>query len=198
MRPPAALLALPLLSACRGCGGVDPALREDPSGVWGHETTELQIAAHGDRLVAVYASLYEQGECACLLDLQREQPGLWATELAGQRVELRQDAQGLAIQPPDGQPVTLECCGPAWAGDRAPSASHRPLGRCTTLSQAAAVFLPVPFVEEPEESPWTTIAGDQLEAARAFGAFDVWVLVRLPGPGGFAGLVRIEELDCGA
>jgi hypothetical protein len=193
----APLLCPLLLYACRGCGGVDPNLLDDPSGVWGYETMELQLAAHGDRLVAVYASLYSQGECACLLDLQREVPGLWATELAGQRVELTLTDEGIAIRPAGGQPLELACCGPAWPGDLAPVDSRRPLGRCSTISQAATVYLPVPHVEEPEPSPWSTLLGDELEAVQAFGAFDVWVLTRIPGSDGFAGLVRIEELSCG-
>ncbi len=153
-----------LLPACRGCSGVDPDLIEDPSGVWGHETMELQLAAHGDRLVAVYASLYSQGECACLLDLLREESGLWATVHAGQRVELALTDQGIVIRPAGGQPLELACCGAAWPGDLASIDSHRPLGRCTTISQAATVYLPVPYVEEPEPSPWSTLLEDELES----------------------------------
>ena len=189
-----------LLASCRGCGRPPPPIPTVPSGTYGHETMELTVGSHGDRLVAAYASLYDDGEheCACLFDMQRTEPGRWLAQHAGQQVELLLEDEQVVIQPAGGTPVDLACCGPSWPGDRAPRDSHRTPWNCRTDSQAATVFLPVPYVEEPEESEWITYEHDRLRGTRLFRAFDVWVLVEIGGPAGLVGLVRIEDLDCGA
>jgi hypothetical protein len=196
MRP--LLLSLPLLAACRGCDRPTEPSPAMPSGTYGHETMELTVGSHGDHLVAALAALYDGGEkeCACLLDMRRSEPGRWIAQHAGQQVELLLTDDEVVIQPAVGTPVDLACCGEDWPGDRAPRASRRPPQRCRTDSQAATVFLPVPYVEEPEESEWTTYEGDPLLGTRLFRAFDVWVLVELAGPTGLVGMVRIEDLDC--
>ncbi len=198
MRPlPVTLL---ILTACRGCGRAPPTPPTVPSGTYGHETMELSVASHGDRLVAAYASLFDGGaqECACLLDMQRQEPGRWVAQHAGQQVVLGMNEREIWIEPAGGQPVDLACCGAGWSGDRVARDSRRPPRKCRTVSQAAAVFLPVPYVEEPEESEWTTLEHDRLEGTRLFRAFDVWVLVEIADPDGLVGLVRHEDLDCGA
>jgi len=199
MRSSPIIAGLLALTACRGCDGAPPADSADISGSYGHETMDLRVASHGDRLVVAYASLYDGGsqECACLLDMQRTEPGRWVAQHAGRQVELVVADGGLHIGSAQGGAVDLACCGTAWPGDKAPTASRAPLGRCTTVSQAADVFLPVPYVEEPEASDWTVVEGDVLEGVQLGRAFDVWVLGHIPGPGGLVGLVRIEELDCG-
>ncbi len=159
----------------------------------------LVAAAHEDRLVVNYNALFDGGgqECACLLDMARRSPGRWTSTHAGVEVELLMDAEGLALHAVGGEPVDLACCGTGWPGDRAETISHLPLSRCVTVSQAADVFLPVPYVEEPEASDWQVVEGAELEAIQLGHAFDVWVLGRLPGEHGFAGMVRVEEVECG-
>ncbi len=188
-----------LLTGCRGCTGEAPTSSRDPSGTWGHETMTLVAASHDDRLVVGYNALFDDGaqECACLLDMQRAEPGRWVAQHAGRQVELVRTPQDLLIRPVGGAPIDLACCGTGWPGDSAPAASHTPLGQCTTVSGAADVFLPVPYVEEPEASEWAVVEGDVLEAVQLGRAFDVWVLGHIPGPDGLVGLVRIEDLDCG-
>ena len=196
---PASFLLLTMAS-CRACGEPSSPLTAIPGGSYGHETMELSLASHGDRLVAAYASLYgkDAHECACLLDLRRQGPGSWVADYAGEQVELTRGDDSLQIGPVGGEPIDLACCGQAWSGDTAPLSSHRPMSTCRTVSEAAEVFLPVPYVEEPTASDRTTRRGDVFEGTRLFRAFDVWVLGHIPGPGGLVGLVRIEELDCGS
>lgn len=187
------------LASCRGCGEAPTELGRDPTGRYGHETMDLVVAAHGDRLVVGFASLFDGGDqqCACLLDMQRQEHGRWLTTHAGQRVVLELTRASISLHPEAGQPVDVACCGSAWPGDSAPITSRAALGACTTVSQRADVFLPVPYVEEPEASNWSVHRGDVLEGEQLFRAFDVWVLGRIPGPEGLAGMVRVEELDCG-
>jgi len=199
MRPSPLIAGLLALAACRGCPSASPADSANINGSYGHETMTLVAAAHEDRLVVGYNALFDEGtqECACLLDMQRTESGRWVAQHAGQQVELLQGSGDLMIQPVGGAPADLACCGTGWPGDKAPTASRAPLGRCTTVSQAADVFLPVPYVEEPEASDWTVVEGDVLEGIQLGRAFDVWVVGHIPGPGGLVGLVRIEDLDCG-
>jgi hypothetical protein len=187
------------LASCRSCERSAPQASTVPAGTYGHETMELTVASHGDRLVAAYASLFDEGaqECACLLDMRRTGPERWVGDHAGERVELVLTHDSLRIASAEGSPIDLACCGRAWPGDAAPLSSRRPMTTCRTTSEAATVFLPVPYVEEPDASAWTTYRGDVILGTQLFRAFDMWVLGHIPGPDGLVGLVRIEELDCG-
>ena len=154
MRPLVTVPPLLILTACRACEAPVPTPTTILPGTYGHETMTLAIASHGDHLVAAYAALFDgdRQECACLLDMQRQGPGRWEAAHAGQRVVLATEGEALTLTPAGGDPIDLACCGTGWPGDRAALNSRTPLGSCTTVSPTADVFLPVPYVEEPEAS----------------------------------------------
>ncbi len=184
----------------RSCGAREPQAPDEEAltGIFGHETLSLTMAAAGDDLVLRYRSLYARStaQCDCMLHLKREGPLRWAFREGEVDVLLRVEDGEIVLEPEDGRTSSFPGCGADWEGDRVLMESRAPLGICTVLSSEILLSLPQPPLAEPELGSNLVYRGDQLQGSVLPGAFDKLVLVRFAGGEPFVGLAPANELDC--